>query len=70
MYTCVSAFSLHERIGIYVLIFAGTLSDEAVFQKVIKILNETVGAVFEYLRDAKVLYIYDNIKLLGMSYCA
>jgi hypothetical protein len=49
----VSAFSLHERIGIYVLIFAGTLSDEAVFQKVIKILNETVGAVFEYLRDAK-----------------
>lgn len=52
------------------MIFAGTLSDEAVFQKVIKILNETVGAVFEYLRDAKVLYIYDNIKLLGMSYCA
>ncbi|XP_010437958.1 PREDICTED: neurochondrin homolog [Camelina sativa] len=31
----------------------GTLTDEAVFQKVIKILNETVGVVLEYLKDAK-----------------
>lgn len=43
---------------------AGTLTEEAVFQKVIKILNETVGVVLEYLKDAKVLYISDNIKLL------
>ncbi|KAG7618098.1 Armadillo-type fold [Arabidopsis thaliana x Arabidopsis arenosa] len=49
-------FSLVEKIIKYISSAGeneGTLSDEAVFQKVIKILNETVGAVFEYLRDAK-----------------
>lgn len=52
-----SAIYLYESFGIYILSFAGTLSDEAVFLKVIKTLNETVGVVLEYLKDAKV-YIY------------
>ncbi|KAG7540711.1 Neurochondrin [Arabidopsis thaliana x Arabidopsis arenosa] len=49
-------FSLVEKIIKYISSVGeneGTLSDEAIFQKVIKILNETVGVVLEYLKDAK-----------------
>ncbi|CAE6164871.1 unnamed protein product [Arabidopsis arenosa] len=49
-------FSLVEKIIKYISSVGeneGTLTDEAVFQKVIKILNETVGVVLEYLKDAK-----------------
>lgn len=49
-----SPFFLYDSFGIYMLSFAGTLSDEAVFLKVINTLNETVGVVLEYLKDAKV----------------
>ncbi|KAF8110890.1 hypothetical protein N665_0078s0080 [Sinapis alba] len=50
------AFSLVEKIIKYISTAGeneGTLSDEAVFLKVIKILNETIGVVLEYLKDAK-----------------
>ncbi|CAA7046381.1 unnamed protein product [Microthlaspi erraticum] len=49
-------FSLIEKIIKYISTVGeneGTLSDEAVFLKVIKTLNETVGVVLEYLKDAK-----------------
>ncbi|KAJ0251859.1 Uncharacterized protein HA466_0127550 [Hirschfeldia incana] len=50
------AFSLVEKIIKYISTVGeneGALSDEAVFLKVIKTLNETVGVVLEYLKDAK-----------------
>ncbi|ESQ53973.1 hypothetical protein EUTSA_v10024640mg [Eutrema salsugineum] len=50
------AFSLIEKIIKYISTVGeneGNLSDEAVFLKVIKTLNEIVGVVLEYLKDAK-----------------
>ncbi|KAG2249835.1 hypothetical protein Bca4012_086812 [Brassica carinata] len=50
------AFSLVEKIIKYISTVGeneGTLSDEAVFLKVIKTLDETVKVVLEYLKDAK-----------------
>lgn len=50
------AFLLVEKIIKYISTVGeneGALSDEPVFLKVIKTLNETVGVVLEYLKDAK-----------------
>ncbi|KAF3490139.1 hypothetical protein F2Q69_00056051 [Brassica cretica] len=51
------AFSLVEKIIKYISPVGEnegtTLNDETVFLKVVKTLNETVGVVLEYLKDAK-----------------